>query len=259
MKGMTLFLMCLLMFLSCEGQDPAGITLEAKAEMARGNIHQSVLLYRQAAELGNAEAQYTYGYYFLKGIEVRRDDSIASHWLLQSARQGWKAAQQQIAVNYFNGTGIPRNVKEGFYWALLCARQNDPTCMEAVADYYKRASAPEGNPDSALVWTIRLASLSDLGPLKDSGKVIKARKSLALKYDAPDDPQRDPQKSYTWYLIYNEDKRYFSSVEQESNIESIQRLKKELSGKQRKRAAADAEKQLGRKLRNRNRLFLTET
>jgi uncharacterized protein len=249
----------ILIHLCCEGQDPKGMIAEAKLEMARGNIHKAVLLYREAAEMGDPEAQYTYGYYFLKGIEVRQDDSLASSWLLKSAKQGWKAAQLQIAVNYINGKGIARDVQQGFYWALLCARQNDPTCMEAVAEFYKRGSVSAENPDSALFWTIRLASLTGLEQLKDSAKVIKARKSLALKYDNEDDPKRDPEKSYLWYLIYNEDKRYFSSVEQESNIESIRKLKNELSRKQRKRAIVYAEQQLGKKLKNLKNLYRTES
>ena len=63
-------------------------------------------LIRQAAEKGNAEAQYNYGICYQQGVEVPKSDCIANTWFLKSARQGRKDAQFKVAYSYETGRGV---------------------------------------------------------------------------------------------------------------------------------------------------------
>jgi TPR repeat protein len=175
--------------------------------------------------------------------------------LLKSAKQGWLDAQFKIAYSYAVGRGCTKDMNQAFYWSVQCGQQNDPECMNNVIGCYNEGIGTDKNLDSALAWTIRLASLPDLENLQLSGIITGARKSLAITYRDGNYVSKDKIKSYMWFLIYNESKRDFSIMEQRSNIDLIKELEKNLSQSEKDKAKQDAEKQIGRKLKQLHNLY----
>lgn len=80
---------------------------------------------RQAAELGDPEAQYDLAYLYYKAdadpaiTGVSQSDRLAAHWYRKSAQQGHARAQYNMAVLHLHGHGVERDPVEAYAWLLL--------------------------------------------------------------------------------------------------------------------------------------------
>lgn len=83
---------------------------------------------RQAAELGDPEAQYDLAYLYYKADSdpeitgVVRSDRLAAHWYRKSAQQGHVRAQYNMAVLHLHGHGVERDPVEAYAWLLQSSR-----------------------------------------------------------------------------------------------------------------------------------------
>lgn len=85
---------------------------------------------RQAAEQGDAQAQYDLAYlYYKSGSDpeitgVARSERLAAHWYREAAMQGHPSAQYNMAVLHLHGHGVERDAVIAYAW-LLQASAND--------------------------------------------------------------------------------------------------------------------------------------
>ncbi|MDR3389435.1 MAG: tetratricopeptide repeat protein [Rudaea sp.] len=79
-------------------------------------MRQAFGCYRQAAELGDAWAQYNLGHLYLDGNGVDRDPLLASHWYAAAAAQGHPRAMNLLARCYEEGWGVARDSTLAEYW-----------------------------------------------------------------------------------------------------------------------------------------------
>jgi len=237
------------------GQSSEDLNNKSKELIDKQDFKNAIPLIKQAAEKGNAEAQYNYGVSYQQGIEVPQNDSIANTWFIKSAKQGWKDAQFKIAYSYATGRGVTQDDKQAFYWSAKCAEQQDVECMFNVVTCYMEGRGTEKNLDSMLVWATRIALLETPEDLNISGQITSARANLATMYRDGQNISKDFAKSYMWFLIYNESKRDFSVLEQQKNVEAIQALEKQLSQAEKDKAKVEAEMLLGKKLTNLANLY----
>ena len=253
-KALILFL-TVFAAITSRGQTGAELNQQSKDFLSRNDFKSAVPLLKKAAEAGHAEAQYNYGICFQQGVEVEKNDSVANEWFLKSAKQGWKDAQFKMAYSYSTGRGYIKNDKQAFYWWLKCAEQNDPECMFNVVSCFQEGIGTEKSINSMLLWAIRLGSLPDVEDLELSGMITSARANLAIMYRDGDKIKKDLAKSYMWFLIYNESKRDFAFGVQQQNIDAITELEKGLTQLNKDESKQNAEKQLGRKLKNLGQLY----
>ena len=254
-----IFAICALIYAPIAfGQNAIELNNKSKEFLTKGDYKSAVPLIKQAAEKGNAEAQYNYGVCFQQGVEVSKNDSIANLWFANSAKQGWKDAQFKLAYSFATGRGVKKDYHQAFQWSLKCAEQNDPECMFNVANCYHEGIGIEKNLDSMLIWATKLALLENPENLQLSGKITSARANLAMMYRDGEVVKQDNLKSYTWYLIYNESKRDFSILVQQQNIDFIKELEIKLTVVDRDKAKSDAETLLNRKLANLANLYQQE-
>jgi len=79
---------------------------------------------RQAAEQGDAEAQYDLGYlYYKAGVDPKitgiiQSDKLAAQWYRRAALQGHSRAQYNMAVLHLQGHGVDRDPVEAYAWLL---------------------------------------------------------------------------------------------------------------------------------------------
>ena len=79
---------------------------------------------RQAAELGDPEAQYDLAYLYYKADSdpnitgVIHSDKLAAQWYRKAAQQGHARAQYNMAVLYLKGHGVERDPVEAYAWLL---------------------------------------------------------------------------------------------------------------------------------------------
>ena len=70
----------------------------------------------QAAEQGNAAAQYNLGVMYLNGLGVRQDEAEAFRWFRQAADQGYAQAQNNLGAMYAEGRGVRQDDVEAVRW-----------------------------------------------------------------------------------------------------------------------------------------------
>ena len=77
----------------------------------------------QAAEQGDAEAQFNLGKMYDKGQGVRQDDVQAVQWYRRAAEQGYAKAQYNLGVMYANGEGVRQDYTQAVQWYRKAAEQ----------------------------------------------------------------------------------------------------------------------------------------
>ena len=70
----------------------------------------------QAAEQGNAKAQYNLGVMYDKGLGVRQDYAQAVQWYRRAAEQGYAGAQFNLGVMYDSGQGVRQDYAQAAQW-----------------------------------------------------------------------------------------------------------------------------------------------
>ena len=77
---------------------------------------EKIAEYRQAADQGEADAQYNLGLCYYKGEGVRKDQAEAVKWFRKAAEQGHVKGQCNLGVCYDNGEGVPKDDAEAVKW-----------------------------------------------------------------------------------------------------------------------------------------------
>jgi len=86
----------------------------------------------QAAERGNAAAQFELGSYYT--LEPHRDYGRAADLLRKSALQGFAPAQTSLAMLYLAGAGVSEDRVEAYAWLLLALAQSERDAVGLEAD-----------------------------------------------------------------------------------------------------------------------------
>ena len=95
-------------------RSPKNALAVAYAEGLNGppNLALARGLWQQAAEQGNATAQYNLASLLVATAETAADMVVAADWLRRSAEQGDPDAQYFLGNLYYNGEGVPRQQQE---------------------------------------------------------------------------------------------------------------------------------------------------
>ena len=118
--------------------EAAALLTKAKA-LAKGDgvprdVEGSLKLYRQAAELGNAEAQAYVGRAYEYGRGVPKDEVEAVKWFRKAAAQGDRDGQFSLGLAYENGLGVPKDSAEAANWFGRAARSFQKAAAEGDAN-----------------------------------------------------------------------------------------------------------------------------
>jgi TPR repeat protein len=171
MKSPALVAAALTALFLCGGAAAARADLldESRAAFEAGHEEQAFKLLTQAAEKGDAKAQYRLGLVYehgRAGREGTKDDKKAAEWYAKSAAQGNPKAANNLGTLYRLGLGVERSDAEAFQWYLKAsqARPNE----NAETDR-------EDDREEGAVWT-NLGGMYHWGrgTAKDEGKARDA-------------------------------------------------------------------------------------
>ncbi|MCY4673748.1 MAG: tetratricopeptide repeat protein [Bacteroidetes bacterium] len=84
--------------------------------VARG---QSLEEIQAKAIRGDAEAQFSLGVIYYRGMGVPQNFSLSTRWFRESADQGYALSQSFLSMCYFYGRGVKRDPTESYIWAIL--------------------------------------------------------------------------------------------------------------------------------------------
>lgn len=79
--------------------------------------------YRNAAEQGDASAQFLLGAEYADGGVMPRDDAESVKWYRKAAGQGDASAQNNLGIAYLKGIGVPQDIVAAYKWVSLAADQ----------------------------------------------------------------------------------------------------------------------------------------
>ena len=104
------------------------------------NLFAAVDLYQRAAEMGYAEAQYTYGMAYLKTLHEILPRAAAKaegvKWLQKAAEQGHEKAQLALAKCYATGEGVKKDEVEAFKIYRKAADAGSAEALYELHDFY---------------------------------------------------------------------------------------------------------------------------
>lgn len=255
MNKKLILLFLTLICLNTFGQNASELNEQSKKLIEKQEFDKAIPILKQAAELGNAESQYNLGYCYRAGAGIEQNTDKAIYWFSKSADLAFNDGLYQMMMAYGNGDGVEQNHNKAFEYGLKCAENGDETCMWNVINCYYQGMGVDRDMDKMLEWATRLGRLENPENLSKSGYITSVRLQLAQMFKEGKDFEQDFFKSYLWYLIYNEFKVDFSVLKQEQVIKEINDLESKLSVKQKENGEKEAEKLLGRKLKNMENLY----
>jgi TPR repeat protein len=86
-----------------------------------------------AAEKGEAKAQYSLAVMYEYGLLVKQDYMESIFWYKKAANQGYPEAQHQLGCMYQNGIAIQKNLVESYQWFALAKQSSRFSDIDLLA------------------------------------------------------------------------------------------------------------------------------
>ncbi len=155
----------------------------------RKSYQEAAKWYREAAEEGNAYAQYSLGFLYENGQGLLRDYTQALKWYRQAAEQGDASAQYSLGFMYENGEGAPKELDEAVRWYRKAGAQNNTDADSRLAHMY--------------VWGLGLSQdyveAAKLYRKAAERGNAEAQYSLGFMYENGNGVPRDYAEALKWY------------------------------------------------------------
>jgi TPR repeat protein len=135
----------------------AGPAIQLAAQETSPMAESDVAVLRQAAEGGDAAAQYRLGRMYFRGEGVPKDDAEAIRWSRKAAEQGYAAAQRNLGVAYAKGQGVPKDEAEAVRWYRKAAEQGDARAQVNIGWAYASGRGVAKDEREAVRWYRRAA------------------------------------------------------------------------------------------------------
>ena len=99
---------------------------------------QAITWFRKAAEQGHAYAQFSLGSMYHEGNGVPQDYKQAITWFRKAAEQGDASAQYNLGHMYHGGRGVPQDYKQAYAWASTAAANGEKNAFDLRDEAAKR-------------------------------------------------------------------------------------------------------------------------
>ena len=127
------------------GEAKAQFNLGVRYATGKGvaeNVELAAQWIRKAADQGDVNAQYNLGLMFADGNGVPQDSARAVVWLRKAADQGDARAQSNLGLMYANGSGVPLDAVEASQWYRKAAAQGEVTAQFSLGLMYANGTRP---------------------------------------------------------------------------------------------------------------------
>ena len=146
---------------------------------------------RQAADQGDATAQFELGYKYRLGQGVPWDDAEAVRWFRLAAEQGHARAQVNLGDMYSNGRGVLKDDAEAVRWYRMVAEQGEVTAQFNLGLTYASGRGVIEDEAEAVKW-YRLAA--------EQG-YANAQHNLGAMYALGRGVLKDSVRAHMWFNI----------------------------------------------------------
>ncbi|MBR6436610.1 MAG: sel1 repeat family protein, partial [Thermoguttaceae bacterium] len=124
---LTIALLSVVVFTSCSpNAEKKNETIQI-TESANEDVPDAETIneWRQAAEQGDADAQYNLGVFYSQDDSVDKDMTEAVKWFRKAAELGHVEAQFNLALCYAKGEGVDKDTEEALKWHRKAAENGD--------------------------------------------------------------------------------------------------------------------------------------
>ncbi|MFH0782439.1 MAG: tetratricopeptide repeat protein [Pseudomonadota bacterium] len=158
---------------------------------AEQSYAKALQLYLQAAETGDAEAQYISGGMYLKGLGVTKDFKKAFRLLYEAAKNGKHTAESEqiLAQAFLLGSEVPKNYQKAMEWYNLAAQNGSKDAQNELGFMYFVGNGVEQDAEKGGALFLKAAynglaiAQYNVGIMYYTGRGVKAA---------------DLEKSYAW-------------------------------------------------------------
>ncbi len=121
----------------------------------KGNYAIAQKQFLEAAERGDATAQYSLALMYDSGKNIPRNDAEAIRWYRAAAEQGHAAAQYNLSMVHFFGKGVPQNYVTAYKWILLADAHEEKHAGNALPKLAEKLSLEQITKaqEAAQVWS----------------------------------------------------------------------------------------------------------
>ena len=154
-----------------------------------GKVIEAMERLREAAEDGNAEAQFKLGVCYENGDGVSKNPMEAARWYQAAAEQGVEAAQCSLGVYYANGWGVGKDLAQAVKWYSVAAERGYAKAQFLLGLCYERGEGVSEDMAEAVKW-YRLAA--------KQGNMY-AQCNLGLCYEKGSGANKNPMEAVKWY------------------------------------------------------------
>jgi hypothetical protein len=160
---------------------------EAEELFNDGRYYEGVVLYRELADQGHAQAQVRMGAAHYAGIGAPQDYTQAARWFGLSAGQGDPVGQFAFGSLFLVGNGVVKDRDLAFQWITKSANQGYARAQTKLGD----ENSEKGDYDNAQIWYRKAAAQGD----------AKAQENLSWMYANGWGVAQDPVMRLMWYDI----------------------------------------------------------
>lgn len=144
---------------------------------------------REAAEGGDAIAQYKLAFLYEDGTGVAKDEAQAVLWYRRSAEQGLSEAQCNLGVRYWDGRGVAQDEAEAVRWYRLSAAQDNRVAQNNLGVCYDTGRGVAQDDIQAVHWYRKSAEQG----------YVSAQWSLGQCYYLGQGVAKDDVEAVKWY------------------------------------------------------------
>ncbi|MBR5092745.1 MAG: SEL1-like repeat protein [Bacteroidales bacterium] len=153
------------------------------------NYTKALDLYRQAADKGNAKAQYIIGDMYFFGNGETPDYVQAFNWYSKAANQGDADAQFNLGVMYNDGLGVTKDYTQAVYWYSKSANQGNASAQFCLGISYEDGEGVTKDYTQAVYWYSKAANQGN----------ANAQVNLGVKYYMGLGVPQDYTQAAYWY------------------------------------------------------------
>jgi TPR repeat protein len=175
-----------------EERDPRGMNALAVVyendERMHARYYWARHWYREAAELGYAEAMRNLARHYRTGLGVPRSDSAALKWYRDAVDAGSVDALAEIGAMYEQGVAGRKDIAEAVRWYRRAAAAGSPLGMYAMGRAYQGAVGVPRDYEQARGWFLKSAcagsapAINELGALYERGLGVAADEGEAIEW-----------------------------------------------------------------------------
>jgi TPR repeat protein/CHAT domain-containing protein len=162
---------------------------------------KSIQEIKEAAEGGDAEAQYLLAAAYFKGEGIAQDKARSLQWYRCSALKGFSRAQVIFAEKLYYGVeGLSRNRAEAIKWYRTAAENGNATALVRLGYLYQEGEGVSKDLDQALRYYKLAQKLGYLEALTQFGYLYLAKASAAKKRGDSAEYKRTSKQALEYFL-----------------------------------------------------------